>query len=245
MNRSKELKICFKDIVKRVKFPEEFDDLLNYVRSTFDLNQKNELSFFYVDDEEDKIIVKNEQEFKGAALYMDKFNKDVIKFFVVSQEDSNKPSEILLQNTENQSLNQFVKDFVVYCYNNYKQIKTQKELKDQGDNVHKVNNLKKLCKLQTWVKKASKILKGKLKKGPEDDSISFKLENNIDNNITIRYYYIRDNKTHVKTKRISIKKGSYNEEWEDEVGINKLENLFGHLYMNFATIEKEYDLNSF
>ena len=81
-------------------------------------------------------------------------------------------------------------------------------------------------------------------KNNEDDGNFYPQMEGI-SSIKIRHTFTVDNKKHIKTKIVYIKKDSFDVRWNDDYAINKLENLLRHIYNNFRNLEKEYDLAKF
>ena len=237
MQFSKEIKLCYKDIVKRIKFPENFKELINYVKDSFEINNRTYITFYFIDNENDKILISNEEEFKGASLFMEKFKFDLIKFFIQTSDIHEERRE------DNENLNQFVKDFVIFCFKNYNKISSYKENAKNEKNTISTQNKESIMraqKLHSWVRKACVNIKK-----TDDNEGNFYTQMEGVSSIKIRHTYTVDNKKQIKTKVVPIKRDSFDIKWTDEYAILKIENLLRNIYNNFNNLEKEYDLTKF
>jgi hypothetical protein len=102
-NRS--IKINFNGKIKRAQLPESFEKLTQLVISSFELNRDswNYLSFSYVDDEGDRILLSNEFDYNQALYFVDKENISCFKVNVEGAENFIGKEKELNEMTRNNS----------------------------------------------------------------------------------------------------------------------------------------------
>lgn len=88
MNNNISIKINFNGFIKRVSLPEKYSDLLETIKSGFEVDLST-VSIFYKDDEDDKIFITNQFDWEQALLLQKKEGNKVFKLYIIDKDKVN------------------------------------------------------------------------------------------------------------------------------------------------------------
>ena len=259
----KEIKISCKNSIKRIEQPNSFDGLKSYILAAFNDRKSNLSQIFYCDNEGDSINISNEEDYIGAMLYMNKNNIEVLRVFVDDKEkiehkiensninvnlNINKPSK-----EEDNDFLLFIKDFLKFAHENYERVDNEnREKRKLTNSIKKKKILEKGYKFKDkseflfeWLKAARVNLKID-RLGEQNGHFIFSMEGI--NKLRIRYVYKNQiNMRASKSKVVKIDPESYDEKWELEYAIGKMQNLLSYLCINFMNLhgDQTYNLSQY
>jgi len=102
-----QLKITFQNNTKRSLIPKTFKELLELVKTSFELNTNEEtyINLKYTDDEGDQVVISNEFDYEQALFFVEKANINILKINISlknAQEDlaHDKDNSLRLSNYE-------------------------------------------------------------------------------------------------------------------------------------------------